>query len=541
MRTLAPPKVAAPPQKVSIRTRFKGLSSWDDAVLRAVGGHLGRLAGADLAERVRLGDGHTSRDWANRKRNLTAASTARWAGAITKSTNELYAAARRSRGREASDKRRAVAAIDRRLAAPVGEGAGRGRGYASEREWFAKLRRRDRLVGRIRRLKRDKGVERVSVVRGGRRLLRTRHYLDAAEITKEQWRERWEASRLFLEASGETGKRWGNESIRVEADGAVSVRLPEPLAHLANTAHKRYVLDGTATFSYRGDEWLARAGADKAVAYRIWYSPYRGRWYVDAAFTPERPPEAPSYEEATRSGAIGVDLNAGHLSVWRLDSSGNPVGRPHDIPLELSGLPASTRDGRLRAAISEVLRMARRAGVRAVCVEDLGFEDARAEGRETLGRGKRGRGFRRTVSGIPTHRFRQRLVGMAARQGVLVVAVDPAYTSRWGREHWKGPLRCSTHQAAGVVIGRRGLGVRARRRVRRPPASHQRMEAGATAPGAGQGAYRRAELRGGGGTGNTPSGTSAAQAQARGVGPVVAGGDGSGFRQSRTVRDGPSQ
>ena len=60
---------------------------------------------------------------------------------------------------------------------------------------------------------------------------------------------------------------------------------------------------------------------------------------------------------------------------------------------------------------------------------------------------------------------------MAANNGVAVIAVDPAYTSRWGAEHWLDPLgqispEASGHHAAALVIGRRGLGHRARRRER---------------------------------------------------------------------------
>ncbi|WP_240797911.1 hypothetical protein [Streptomyces sp. F001] len=103
-------------------------------------------------------------------------------------------------------------------------------------------------------------------------------------------------------------------------------------------------------------------------------------------------------------------------------------------------------------------------------VENLGFADARATGRETMGRGGRGKRFRRTVAGIPTARFRERLRGMAFHQGLVVIAVDPAYTSIWGEKYWKTPLQQQTrttvtrHHGAAVAIGRRGLGHRVRRR-----------------------------------------------------------------------------
>jgi hypothetical protein len=137
---------------------------------------------------------------------------------------------------------------------------------------------------------------------------------------------------------------------------------------------------------------------------------------------------------------VAVDLNADHLACWTIDHHGNPVGRPVTIPLDLDGLPQATRDGHLRTAISQVCALARSRGVGAVAIEDFGFADARATGRETLGRGRRGKRRRHVIFGIPTRRFRDRLTQMAHHQGLWVVAADPAYTSRWGGQHWQAPL-----------------------------------------------------------------------------------------------------
>jgi hypothetical protein len=87
-------------------------------------------------------------------------------------------------------------------------------------------------------------------------------------------------------------------------------------------------------------------------------------------------------------------------------------------------------------------------------------------------RGGRGRGFRRLVAGIPTARFRDRLVQMTANVGLSVVVADPAYSSRWGAQHWLEPLRehhpeTTGHHAAALVLGRRGLGLRAGKRATR--------------------------------------------------------------------------
>jgi IS605 OrfB family transposase len=152
------------------------------------------------------------------------------------------------------------------------------------------------------------------------------------------------------------------------------------------------------------------------------------------------------------------------------------VGDPTSIDLPFDGLRASRRDGRLRAAIAQLLDHARHHGCGAIVVENLDFATARATGRETLGRGQRGKRLRHAVAGIPTRQFRNRLTSMASRCGIAVIGLDPAYTSKWGAQHWVKPLQQQTsdpdtvtrHHGAAVGIGRRGLGLAIRRRPAGP-------------------------------------------------------------------------
>ncbi len=267
---------------------------------------------------------------------------------------------------------------------------------------------------------------------GGKRLLNTRHHLEQARLTEERWRARWEASRRFLQADGESGKRYGNETIRVGPDGEVNIRLPAPLAHLANTAHGRYVLTARVSFAHRGARWRDRVGANRAVAYRIHEDVQRQRWYLTASWT--IPPAQTMPLTAVRAGGlIGVDTNADHLAAWRLDAHGNPVGTPRRFDYDLSGT-ADHRDAQVRHALTRLLHWAGRHHL-AIAVEDLDFTTETS--REKHGRRKK---FRQLISGMPVARLRARLVSMATELGIPLVAVDPAYTSRWGAQHWQKPL-----------------------------------------------------------------------------------------------------
>ncbi|MGW7409243.1 IS200/IS605 family accessory protein TnpB-related protein [Streptomyces sp. NPDC054833] len=473
LREVAAPFVALGPSGVAIRARLKQLAPGDEQVLRLVGDHLGALAGRDLKARCAAGLEYDTDAWARRKRALTEESSSRWAGSITKATHDQWGLARRAQVAHIQGLEAGVRTIAHRLSLPVGEPGTRRApgGYRTRQEWFAKSRRLHMLAGRLEAERADREAGRVRVTRGGKRLLNTRHHLEEAELSEDAWRRRWEASRRFLKADGESGKRFGNETIRVTPDGEVSIKLPAPLAHLANTRHGRYVLAARVVFRHRGLEWADRTAANRAVAYSIHEDVQRGRWYLTASW--QIPPvKTVPLAQARAGGLVGVDTNADHLAAWRLDVHGNPVGRPHRFDYDLSGT-ARHRDAQVRHALVRLLRWAERHGL-AIAVEDLDF--AAEKSREKHGRRKH---FRRLISGMPVARLRARLVSMAAELGIPAVAVDPAYTSRWGAQHWQKPLtskdrKTTRHDAAAVAIGRRALGHPIRRRTAPPP--HDRSD-----------------------------------------------------------------
>ncbi|MFE2093927.1 IS200/IS605 family accessory protein TnpB-related protein, partial [Streptomyces sp. NPDC059460] len=315
VRELAVSFVVPGPCGVAIRDRLKHLTPQDERVLRAVGAHQGALASGDLKARCADGHDHNAQTWAARKRELTGVSSSRIAGAITKATHDQWALARRCQAAHLQSLAAGIKTLRHRLSLPVGEkGTKRAAGgYRSKGEWFRKSRRLAALEARHAAAVAEFQAGRVRVVRGGKRLLNTRHHLTQARLTEEQWRERWEAERWFLAADGESGKRFGNETIRVTPDGEVSIKLPAPLAHLANARHGRYVLTATVAFAHRGAEWADRIAANRAVAYRIHLDTDRGRWYLTASW--QRPAVRTIPLEAARArGMIGVDTNADHFA-----------------------------------------------------------------------------------------------------------------------------------------------------------------------------------------------------------------------------------
>jgi hypothetical protein len=486
-------KPVAAASGVAITTRLRTTAA-DERVLDAVAAHLGSLRRADLAAAScpapvdpgwdAQGRRAVRRGRLNaRKKALTAQSSARWANAIIAANDDQYRLARDAQYRHIMGLRAAIATIGQRLAAPTSDTltvsertarrkAKQPKGYGTQAERFAKQRRVQHLRAELARVEADRADGRVHVVVGGKRLAHIRHHLDAAGLSAAGWRNQWSAARYRITAHGSPDEPFGNLTITVAPDGQVSIRLPKLLEHLATAPRGRYLLSGRAVFAHRGQEWADRITGAHSVSYTITRRPGRSGRYLTASWAiPSLPywtgrEDCDAGEDAYACGpVIGVDLNDGHLAVRRLDVHGNPVGHAERIDIDLSG-SAPRRDAQVRHAITQLLRYTHRHGITAIAVEDLDFADARAVGRETMGHGQRGKRFRRTViSGIPTAVFRNRLAGMAAAAGIELFAVNPAYSSVWGAQHWQHPYKnVSRHQAAATVIGRRAQGLTARRR-----------------------------------------------------------------------------
>ena len=140
LREIAAPFVAGAPAGARVRTRLR-VSPGDAAVLRAAGSHLGSLAGRDLAARCaegRLDAKGRAVSRRERKRALTAGSSSRWAGAITRASEDQWQLADRNLHAEQASLRARARRIEARAAVPAGGKNGRVPGYATPAERHAK-------------------------------------------------------------------------------------------------------------------------------------------------------------------------------------------------------------------------------------------------------------------------------------------------------------------------------------------------------------------------------------------------------------------
>lgn len=216
LRRIAEPFVIAPPSGARIRTRLV-LGDTDREVLQALGSYLGSLASADLAKRVGEGKLDAKARAASRrvrKQALTARSSSRWAGAITRTTEDTYGLAIRNLQAERVSLLARVKKISGRVRVPIGEKKAKTTGYLTPAQRWQKQRRAQHLSTRLADVQTQLEAGVLSICRGGKRLATNRHNLKASGRSIEEWRQEWHASRWFLTADGEADKRWGNETIR---------------------------------------------------------------------------------------------------------------------------------------------------------------------------------------------------------------------------------------------------------------------------------------------------------------------------------------
>ena len=218
----------------------------------------------------------------------------------------------------------AISTLGARLAAPV---AGKSpevnrphakpvRGYASEAERFHKSRRKAHLEARLAqaRARQESGQPRIVV--GGSRLWRNRHNLADTPMTVAQWEKRWTDERMFLTADGESGKRFGNETIRVTGEGVLMIKVPG--AMVAEHGTRLRIAAPVSLSTHRGGEWADRIAADRAVRYDL-HRDQRGRWYLDASWGDEQAAAVPlgALRHQRTLGGISTTATSTPLSLIR--------------------------------------------------------------------------------------------------------------------------------------------------------------------------------------------------------------------------------
>ena len=275
-----------------------------------------------------------------------------------------------------------------------------------------------------------------------------------AELRRQQvWKEPWDEGRNGrLSARGDRTKM-GNPLLRIsegaehwmleisldaldpEKKGMRYQKLFLPL-YVARKVHSK-----TGKIHGRDYEGLLRRILASGDPYQVEILRRHGRYQV--RITVEEAPVA--LQTYPVNGWVGVDTNVTFLALCHVRPDGNPQAFATFGDSRLVDARATQRDAIIGAVTHQAVQWAKARGAGLV-VEHLDFihdKDVSAK-------------FNRVTHQFTYRAFLTALARQAAREGVEVRKVKPAYTSMIGRFKYQPQYGISVHHAAALVIGRRG-------------------------------------------------------------------------------------
>lgn len=308
-----------------------------------------------------------------------------------------------------------------------------------------KKRRLRKVQEKLSRLEAEikQGVPRICF--GSRRLFEKQFELEANGYSShEEWLKDWQAARSAqFYCLGSKDETAGNQTCTLGLDGKLRLRVPDSLA----ARFGEYLYFENVEFRYGHDMIKTALAAGQAVHYRFIRRIRKGVacWYIQATTEVSSSPIATSRE----IGATGVDLNPRLIAVAQIDRFGNVTEASH-ISVQLQGRRQEQVEATLSDAVGEIVLKGKEHGV-PIVIEKLDFGKKKAALREESPR------YARMLSAFAYKKFYALLHGRAAREGVEVIEVEPAFTSIIGSIKFGQGYGLSPHQAAAVAIARRGL------------------------------------------------------------------------------------
>jgi IS605 OrfB family transposase len=307
----------------------------------------------------------------------------------------------------------------------------------------------------------------VNLCFGGKRLFNRQFHLEKnAYSNHADWKQEWNKARhqqFFL--LGSKDETMGNQSCvaTLNPDLSINLRVRVP-DHLA-IVYGKYIVLENIPLHHGKDDILAAISENRlrqtlasktgitengnlfkqhglSINYRFVQDDKSWRVFI----TLEKPKV--SLQTDLQRGAIGVDINIGHLSVTEIDHKGNYLNA-FDIPLNTYGKSRSQSLAVIGDAVSILAAYALKT-CKPIVLEQLDF----SEKKKNLN--TRDKKKCRQLSAFAYASIIQHIRAKTFKLGIGLAAVNPAYSSVIGRIKF-GRIynKLSTHQAAALVIARR--------------------------------------------------------------------------------------
>ena len=176
-------------------------------------------------------------------------------------------------------------------------------------------------------------------------------------------------------------------------------------------------------------------------AYQVEILRRDGKYYIHVSIEEETPAPLKTY------GTVGIDTNPDGLGIAMVDYLGQYRGSQWLSEGEWTYARSNRRTNLIGEKAKQVVTLAKEKGY-VLAVEDLKFKNDKSVTAK----------FNRMTHGFIWSKFLAYVDRCAAREGVPVLKVKPAFTSVIGILKYQHMYGISGHESAGYVIARRSLG-----------------------------------------------------------------------------------
>ena len=292
-----------------------------------------------------------------------------------------------------------------------------------------KKRRLRNLQQKLEKLKVDRDTKKVRICFGSKKLFhRQFHLIENEYKDHQQWKNDWvEARSSQYLVIGSKDESFGNQSATYNLENTLRLRVADCFIG----KYGKYIEIPSVMFPY-GQEWLDKAkipyksftrnGKPQKYFTSITYRFIKKKkgWYLNA--TVER--GTPKIGTSNLNGLIGIDLNAGFLSICEVDRFGNPI-KSWTIKVPMY----SRRKEQILASLSDAIQKVMNYAVsvqKDIVIEKLNFARKKILLRE------KGPKYARMLSGFTYSSFQALIEAKAKKSGVNIRRINPAYTSQIG-------------------------------------------------------------------------------------------------------------
>ena len=317
--------------------------------------------------------------------------------------------------------------------------------HKTKRAIWQKKRQIARLEAKMLRL--NQRLTKPSLCFGSKKLFKSQYN---EGVDPSAWLAEWRHSRsnqFYLVGSHEETR--GNQLCQatINQNGNIDIKLRIPNCYVVNNQKYLYIKDIKVNYGYEQIKAAILAhdtGVGKAITYRFIHD--QSGWRIAISIDETHEIKINNFF----NGAIGIDFNANHISVCLINACGNPI-KFLDIPTICIGKSADQRKAIYGDAVKQIVALALEHRV-PIIIESLDFQKKKDEliNRE-------GRRYACMLSSFAYNQLGRMIRSRAARYGVALIDVNPAYTSIIGDVKYSKRYGVSVHQSAALAIARRGM------------------------------------------------------------------------------------